>query len=301
MPPAAGKIVELPLSRLVIPDNYNYIAVFLTLRCNLSCSYCINRFGDFSSDQRLLSGDEWQRGLNRIISRPDLPVTLQGGEPTLHPGFFEIVNGLRPELAVDLLTNLELDPARFRAEIAPERFRREVPYASIRVSYHPEVMEIKSLAAKVLALLEAGYSIGVWGVRYPGREQEVVEAQQYCRSLGIDFRTKEFLGEYDGVMYGTYSYPGACSRKLQTTVECRTSELIIGPDGGIYRCHSDLYAGRGALANILDPELAISTDFRRCDNFGFCNPCDVKLKTDRFQSFGHTSVEIRFDPENSAF
>jgi hypothetical protein len=93
-------------------------------------------------------------------------------------------------------------------------------------------------------------------------------------------------------MYGLFSYPDACERKGKKVVSCRTSELIIGPEGGVYRCHSDLYAGRSPVGNILDPQLVISAEFRSCDCYGDCNPCDVKLKTNRFQSFGHTSVEI---------
>jgi hypothetical protein len=34
-------------------------------------------------------------------------------------------------------------------------------------------------------------------------------------------------------------------------------------------------------------------EFRDCYYYGSCNPCDVKVKTDRFQKFGHTSVEIK--------
>jgi MoaA/NifB/PqqE/SkfB family radical SAM enzyme len=243
-----------------------------------------------------MTRDQWLLGLNRLSSRPDLPITLQGGEPTLHPDFFAIINGIRPDLQVDLLTNLEIDGARFMTEIAPERLKRDAPYASIRVSYHPEVMSIESLAAKVLAFLQAGYSIGIWGIMHPRFTAEVVTAQQYCHSLGIDFRTKEFLGEYDGVMYGKFSYEGALERREGSRVSCRTSELIIGPDGGVYRCHSDLYAERTPVGHILDPELVLSSDFRRCDHYGFCNPCDVKLKTNRFQEYGHTSVEIVIEP-----
>lgn len=33
--------------------------------------------------------------------------------------------------------------------------------------------------------------------------------------------------------------------------------------------------------------------FRPCEFYGNCNPCDVKVKTDRFQVFGHTSCEIQ--------
>jgi MoaA/NifB/PqqE/SkfB family radical SAM enzyme len=238
---------------------------------------------------------EWFAGLNRLVVPSDLPITLQGGEPTLHPEFSTIVNGIRPDLNVDLLTNLETDLDRFIAEIPPGRMRRDAPYASIRVSYHPETMRIESLAAKVLFLQKSGYSIGIWGVLHPDWISDIKFAQDYCLPLGIDFRTKEFLGEHAGAMHGEFSYPDACDRKLNNIVSCRTTELIIGPDGGIYRCHSDLYAGRPPVGNILDPELVMTGDFRRCDCYGFCNPCDVKLKTNRFQSFGHTSVEILFD------
>lgn len=284
------------LAPIVLPARYNYIGLFLTLACNLCCSYCINRFGGPASARGMLSGDEWLLGLNRLVSRPDLPLTLQGGEPTLHPDFYSIVNGIRPELNIDLLTNLEVDAVRFMGSIAPERIRRNAPYASIRVSYHPESMNIEELAEKVTAFIAAGYSIGIWGVLHPLWEAEILRARDYCRSLGIDFRTKDFLGEHGGVMHGTYSYPGACDRGEHPEVLCRTSELIVGPGGDVYRCHGDLYADRNAVGHILDPGLVIDPGFRSCTSFGFCNPCDVKLKTDRFQSYGHTSVEIVESP-----
>ncbi len=42
----------------------------------------------------------------------------------------------------------------------------------------------------------------------------------------------------------------------------------------------------------MDENFELEERFRECDVFGHCNPCDVKLKTNRFQEFGHTSVEI---------
>ena len=95
-------------------------------------------------------------------------------------------------------------------------------------------------------------------------------------------------------MYGTYRYEGACDKKFAKKVLCKTTELIIGSSGDIYRCHSDLYEGRRPIGNILDKNFKIEDKFRECDVFGHCNPCDVKLKTNRFQQFGHTSVEIMF-------
>lgn len=280
-------------SLLMLPDRYNYIGVFLTLACNFRCSYCINRFNGNPSFERMMSGEEWVRGLNRLVSRSDLPVTLQGGEPTLHPDFFTIVNGIRPELNIDLLTNLEVDLDRFMAGVEPSRIRREAPYASIRVSYHPEVMDIEDLADRVLRLQMNGYHIGIWGVLHPVFHEEILRAQEYCTGMGIDFRTKEFLGEYNGAMYGNLSFDDACDQLTHPRVECRTTELLIGPGGDVFRCHSDLYLDRHAVGHILDKNFVIDDSFRSCDSYGNCNPCDVKLKTNRFQEFGHTSVEVK--------
>lgn len=286
-----------PLNPLMLPATYNYIGVFLTLDCNLHCSYCINSFDRLDRSRQQLSGAEWLSGLNRLVSRPDLPLTLQGGEPTLHPDFATIVTGIKPGLNIDLLTNLEIDLDRFMEDIPAAAMRRDAPYASIRVSYHPEVMDIKVLAAKVLTLLQAGYSVGIWGVLHPRWENEVLRAGEYCADLGIDFRIKEFLGKYDGALYGQFSYPEACGQQGRKQVHCRTSELLIGPSGDVYRCHADLYANRHSIGHILDPAFAIEPLFRPCNNYGSCNPCDIKTKNNRFQAFGHTSVEIVTSPE----
>ena len=233
---------------IIIPESYNYIAAFLTFSCNLRCSFCINDFESKAraTKRRLLSGEEWVEGLNRIVSRPDLPVTLQGGEPTLHRDFSYIVNNIKPELNIDVLTNLR-DEKIFIDKINPNRIKRNAPYASVRVSYHPEIMQLDPLVKEVLKLQNNGFSIGIWGVMHPTQEAEILRAKEYCASLGIDFRIKEFLGEYGGKMHGTYRYESACDKK-----------------------------------------------FRPCEWFGHCNPCDIKVKTNRFQQFGHSSVEIKF-------
>ena len=97
----------------VLPARFNYVGVFLTLDCNKSCFYCINTVG--KSRVRPwkgtfgLTGAQWIEGLNRLRLPDDLPVTLQGGEPSLHPEFLEIILGLRDDLHIDILTNLSFD------------------------------------------------------------------------------------------------------------------------------------------------------------------------------------------------
>jgi len=283
---------------ILIPKNYNYIGIFLTFRCNYLCSYCINHF----LDKKLLlagaKGKDWVRGLNRIISRDDLPVTLQGGEPTVHKDFYYIVNNLKPELNIDILTNLQFDVKKFISGVDPQRLKRKAPYASLRVSFHPEVMNLDETIKKVLKMQEAGFYVGIWSVLHPKDRDFILSAQEKCLKLGIDFRLKEFLGFYKGKLYGTYKYEDACKTEGRRKVLCRASELLIGPDLRIYRCHGDLYAHRSSVGRLPDSEFQIKDEFRPCEDYGYCNPCDIKVKTNRFQKFGHTSVDIRFREEN---
>ena len=283
----------MELKNIYIPERYNYMACFLTLDCNLKCDYCINRYHGIQNNKRFhLSGKEWVLGLNRLVPKTDLPITLQGGEPSLHPDFIWIIKNIKKELNIDILTNLSFDIDRFIKEIKPSRLYRKAPYPSIRVSYHPYFMEIDKLTAKVLKMQKTGFSIGIYGVLHPNLESEILEAKDKCLELGIDFRVKEFLGEFNGKLYGKYFYPEAVNRKNKKKCRCRNSELIIGPDGGIFQCHHNLYRDLPVLGKLISQDFEIQGRYRDCSYFGNCNPCDIKIKTNRLQVYGHTSVEI---------
>ncbi len=281
-------------------EHSNYVAFFLTLACNLSCPYCINRHGLGSGSENgrrgHMSGDDWISAANRLILRSDLPLTLQGGEPTLHKDFFRIVNEVKPEISMDLMTNLLFDVDAFIANVPTWRFTREAPYAAIRVSYHPGQNDIDDLILKTMKLQDAGFRIGLYGIEHPDEKKRthILAVQEYCLNMGLDFRLKEFLGEYDGRLYGTFKFPACVNGKELLSCSCRTSEIIVDPAGYVFKCHADLYSSRNPIAHILDENFSEETIdmFRKCNHYGSCNPCDVKVKTNRFQIFGHTSVEI---------
>ncbi len=295
-----------PLPSVSVTSDCNYIAAFLTMACPYRCSYCINHFETAGRKvPKPLSGADWVRALSRLsgLERDTgpIPVTLQGGEPSAHPDFYEIINNTPDRIRLDILTNLSFDVDEMIARVDPQRLRRDAPYASIRVSYHPSQVQVDELLAKTHRLMEAGFSIGVYGVLHPTQAEHILQVQQRALAEGIDFRTKEFLGYHEGRIYGQYKYPEACSLNGRRTVMCRTTELLIGADGGVYRCHHDLYEGTSPTGHILDREFTMSRQFRLCDCFGHCNPCDIKVKTNRLQQFGHTSVEIEFiEPPVSA-
>jgi hypothetical protein len=273
------------MNDIILPPDTNYIAVFLTLRCNLNCSYCINKHDSFTVPQEL-SVEDWITGLSRLQTRPDLPITLQGGEPTIYNGFNKLVRVLhfQHHKHLDLLTNGMFDIRDFCRENSPDTFKRNAKYASIRFSYHHKMSPI-ALVLKVWTMQNMGYEVGIWGLSNNPQNGAV---KALCQQLNIDFREKEYLSKE----VGTYKYTNAVGQTKCSKVWCRTSELLIGPDGHIFRCHADLYANRDWVGHILDEEVKFG-GFRECNYYGKCNPCDVKLKTNRLQEGGHCSVEIK--------
>ena len=287
------------MKQIKIPHHYNYIAAFLTLGCNLKCPYCIN-LNEFGSDRakvytKPMNAKDWIDAINslEIDSNQNLPVTLQGGEPTTHPEFYEIVNGIRDDINLDLLTNMMFDVDEFISKIDPKKFTRDAKYAAIRVSYHPGQNEINDLIKKHHKMKKAGFYVGIYSVVTPWNKEHIEEIEKICLQEGIDFRTKEYLG-FDGEKWhGNYKDLDAITQKFHKYCECKTTELLIGPSGHIFRCHSDLYESRLNIGHILDEHFEIEDIFRPCFYYGHCNPCDVKIKTNRFQQFGHSSVEIK--------
>lgn len=281
---------------IILPESYNYIGVFLTMRCNYKCSYCINRYGTTSnwkqSDE--LTGTEWVVALRRIQHSADLPITLSGGEPTLHKSFFYIAPTLyRSGHSLDLLTNGNWSTDSFMNYISHAVFKRNAPYASIRFSYHPGVTPWRDLVNKVIYMKKYGYHVGIWGVNHPEAKVTLDEIAATCRVVDVDFRLKDYLGMYKGQLYGSYSDSTAvCGKRVNKKVKCKTTELLVGPNGDVFRCHHNLYARVNVIGNLLDPDFAVEDIYRECHDYGLCNPCDGKIKHNRYQVMGHCSVNV---------
>ncbi len=305
-------IILLKMKEILLPESYDYISAFLTLRCNLNCSFCVNNASSNCFQRKSfkeLSGKEWVKALNRIKSRKEVPISLLGGEPSLHKDFIYIINNLKPELEIDILTNLWWDKnklERFIREVSPERINRDAPYPSIRASYHPEQMgEGEKLIENVIRLKEVGFNVGIEAIMYPSPFQlESLERMAIrCKNSNINFRSKSFIGIYEGtddigrpfsVIHGNYSkYVGAVFTKETSKCMCKTSNVLINPNCDIYRCQRDLLLKENPVGNLLNADFQISDDFRPCSNYGQCHPCDVKVKTNNRQELGTTLVEIK--------
>lgn len=264
----------MKLPKISLSPEINYIGVFLTMSCNLKCAYCINvpeqakcsrdAMNNASVPQNTMTPEQWAIGLSRLPKDAGLPLTLQGGEPTIYRGG----KGLRKLLDktdnyFDILTNMVVKPKAFAECIGDNipKLQRPAPYPSIRVSYHPQEMEriwgsnalevlserctgIKNYGFKV-SHIKANSDIGIYMVAHP---ENIVEENRLNKvKESIMFETKEFMGEHNGTIYGTYLYPfstdliGRGIYHTPLTCECRIKDLIIDPLGFIWGCHFYLY------------------------------------------------------------
>jgi len=137
-----------------------------------------------------------------------------------------------------------------------------------------------------------GFNVGIFSINFPQNTEYNLKLAEECRNAKIYFFIKDYLGYYNRHLFGHFKYPDSIKGKQDTKVSCKTSELIIGPEGNIYKCHRDLYLNEDPIGSIFDNNFKISSDYRDCNNYGECNPCDVKLKTNRFLEMGSCSVDI---------
>jgi len=273
----------------MIIKDYNYIAVYLTFACDNACPYCITRIDGLVGRETVPARD-WINLFNAMKISEDVPITLQGGEPTIYPEFYEMMAGVELNKTFNLMTNLNFDPKEFMRKINPGIFNRQAPFPSIRVSYHVGQVDREVIIKKLKVMTDAGYSIGLYMLDHPSWREEIKIVREKCQQKGIDFRLKDYLDRSIDVTKFKYHY--VQDRK----VWCKNSDLIISPDLSVYKCHYDLYSNLNPLFNFRDSYPAVvEPKWAFCTYPTKCNPCDVKIKNSRFQQWGHCSVEISED------
>jgi len=275
----------------MISKQFNYAEVFLTLKCNLGCSYCINDVDGVKRDREELSAKQWARAINRFKWK--IPLTLGGGEPTMYKEFYPLLNKIKKEINLELLTNLTFDPIEFINRTNPERFtKKEKAYKSIRASYHPEKHNPMTLINNAQILQDNDFRVGIFGLNHPDNMKANMDMAEYARQSGVYFFIKDFLGEINNHKFGFLKYPDAVGKEKGKSVLCRTKNITIGPNGDAYKCHRDLYHDQYPIGNITDGSFNFKYRFRKCLDYGLCNPCDVKQRTNRFLEMGDSNVEI---------
>lgn len=272
-----------------------YWAAFLTLTCNGNCQYCIQKVSPIEFKEALplyaqgeLPPKEWVEFYNSLQRNKQQRLSIIGGEPTNHYGFFEIVNGIEgyyKTITTNLASSAFNDVDQFASKILDKNSVR------INTSFHPHLLPAKEFADRIHKLRWHGFFVDqIAMVDHPMNnfKRYYYEFLQY----GIHLQPQTYLGrlasgelvpnDYGATTHHTDTlidnygkYAEACGTQAKNNRYCMTTRFMAGPDGQLFKCHYHLYSRMNPLGNILDDELPeLKHDFEECSDFGWCNPCD---------------------------
>ncbi|MCC6156529.1 MAG: radical SAM protein [Deltaproteobacteria bacterium] len=228
------------------PVGFDWIPrVYLTVACNYSCFYCTNAL----PPRKLISAERWIEVLNRL---PGDELIFTGGEPTLHPGFTDIVNGVK-QAKIRMYTNMSWDVGML------DRLQKRI---KVFASCHPGQKKsdtVEAISDKAVELLRRGHRIlDIHSIAANGDLSEAVEI--FARK-GLKLRIEPDMWEVMETMIPDPS------------VHCRINRFFLGPDGLRYLCIKKLEVG--------DPTGVVNHSRleaeRSCHIHGECRPCDVRI------------------------
>lgn len=280
-------IIKVPIQYLFDA----YWSAFLTFNCTGNCWYCIQHVCKDSFlearvdyEKNKLSGEEWVNFYNRLQKWHSQKLGIIGGEPTIHPDFFEVVNGVKGFYRT-ITTNLST-----KAILQFDHKIENKDNLRINTSFHPKLMTVDAFAERIHLLRDQGFYIDQIAMV----DTHEVDFRKYHTEFlarGITIQPQTFLGIFDGELYPnaessmmedhgetginnrtTFMDGFSCARKTQ--VLCSSGRFLVAPDGGIYRCHYQLYSGVDKQGDVRTGEFPIEQDYRLCEDYGFCNPCD---------------------------
>jgi organic radical activating enzyme len=256
-----------------------HLNIYLTLKCNLRCPYCVNKEApwDKTTEYGVLSATEWLR----IIQRENRHVSLTGGEPTLYQDFYELANEIPPNLVLWVYSNMTFDPNEFA-----ERVHRPVYFLC---SIHPSMKDIRQAINCVNSLIRHKRFSGIVHLLETPENKPTLAA---FADLSAEFtKTRNWRVQVDPDQ--RLSSP-RCMKDVRRSVICANRCAIIAPDGCRYPCVTRMIMREGALENLRNERLHTLRPAVNCRHWGFCTPCDGALDT--VVKFVDTGKTAHFSP-----
>lgn len=242
------------------------IVLFLTHMCNFKCPYC-------EVGPRYREVEDARTWLKALNSLEPCTIDFTGGEPSLHPAFYDIIYGLKSEHKIGITTNLSV----LDIDKLPDR------EMSITVSLHPSQysnsFSLHQFMLKAYVLKALYRNVSVNYVAHSSQIKDIPIYHDLFRDKEVRFHIdpdqnreeyspeeKEFLRKYvnDDRILGRSEFkrfPRLCTAGME--------HIHILPDGSIKRC----YYNNECLGNIF-------TEYKLHDSPQLCNPnycggCDM--------------------------
>ena len=255
--------------------------VFLTQGCNYNCSWCNQRqdlskpaydMGDFPRlvvDNKMRLGQEWINGLNKFPYKEQYDkLFFIGGEPSLHPDFFNIVSRVKGYRSKILVTNLSFD---VRALI--EACKDSDSSLIVQPSYQFEFADFDEFIKKIKLLRKhrmLSNFIPVSLVDLPDRSEQH-ELKRRFKEQGFNALLFEFEGYYKG-RFDYADINGFGSKDLRRDMTCFSACNCIKPNGDFVFCLTDIYDKNCKYyGNICNNDYEGIPIKRNCKRYGKCH------------------------------
>lgn len=267
-------------------NHNNLSAVWIaTWKCNLNCSYCINKLSGITHEQSTgipepINSTLWADTWNRYSPKS---LIISGGEIFLIPNITDILVKLNHSISLHLNTNLTQDMSEVLERIVP---RRSLFFFA---SCHPLQQDYDEFFNKVKQIKEHGFNITVAFIAYPKQLNKFFEIQQRCNELEVALEVDICLDMYNSISYtpeekniaksiSTKHKHYRINKKLNDkTLMCSGgyNYLCADPNGNAFSCISKTTRGiqQESIGNILTDSVLSTACMQKC-TYGRCHPCD---------------------------
>jgi MoaA/NifB/PqqE/SkfB family radical SAM enzyme len=179
-----------------IPPFRVCITWLINNKCNYRCMYCLNNFEE-PPGFKILSPEDWFSVWHGIYQKyGTVSMQITGGEPTIYPNFFEILDKIGRMHYIDLQTNMSWDAQEFIKKVSTHSISR------IGGSFHAEFAEFGSFLAKAVMLKNAGYRhVEINFVAHPKILPDAENYLAMAKERQVQFTVLSFQGEYAGKKY----------------------------------------------------------------------------------------------------
>jgi len=202
---------------------------------------------------------------------------LTGGEPTLSPGFTEIVEGIPSHHKVAVTTNLSYPVKRIRQLFS------HGPFAHVTCSFHPsEHVDLGDFISKMYVLRDLVKHVSVNYVAIPGQLEEIAAIAEAFHAHNIPFHVDPYRGpkytfsERDHYLLGRFLSDRPFSQNRPPPL-CPAGfrYFVCRSDGNVYRCSAGMFAQQACLGNIVEQTFSRLSKPMPCPFNACSNGCDI--------------------------
>ncbi len=156
--------------------------------CNYRCPYC-GIWENSSDDDMILSVDDWKNIWDRIYDLyGSCRIFMSGGEPSVYPGFYDLVDILAQKHHPDICTNLSWNVEKVVNHIPPENL-------TISPTFHPTFAKFSDFFKKALRIRDYLPDNQIYYVAYPGQIDKMPARSKKFKDAGISLVPLPLRGE----------------------------------------------------------------------------------------------------------